>query len=556
MASGRERWRREGPYRLQESVGPGMGVHMKVRALPAVFVALGLALGACGKKKDTASPIPPPAPNRFTSPEADAEADEEEDEEEDVDAEGEDEEGGFGAPKSAAPKSAAPKSAEPTSAEPKAAPKSTAWMQGAAKKLAAHSKGKTRAWDRLAEMTDTFGHRLSGSKALENAIDWTIDTMKADGLANVRREKVMVPKWVRGKESLRVVAPFDRELRMLGLGMSVGTQGTLRGEVVVVDHVQDIAKQPKGALTGKVVLINQVMPPYDAKKHDSHYGETVVARSIGASEAAKMGASAVLIRSVTATSLDTPHTGSLSYADGVRKIPAAALTHEAADTLARAVKRGGGKVKVALQMGAKHMGDVPSANAIGELVGREKPEEVVVIGGHIDSWDVGTGASDDGAGCLIAMEAALLLKELELVPRRTIRVVLFTNEENGLRGGLAYFDAHGKEKHAGAIESDSGSGAPFGFSIKTDDKAAEKRVMSWRKAFAPLHADHFFTGWGGADISPLTKVGVLSMALAPDGSRYFDLHHSPADTVDKIDPAHIEGNAAAMALMAYILAEA
>ena len=521
-----------------------MGVHMKVRALPAVFVALGLALGACGKKKDTASPIPPPAPNRFTSPEAEAD-EEEEEEEEDLDADaGDDEEGGFGKPKAAEPKAAEPKAA---------APKSTAWMHGAAKKLAAHAKGKTRAWDRLAEMTDTYGHRLSGSKALEQAIDWTIDTMKADGLANVRREKVMVPKWVRGKESLRVVAPFDRDLRMLGLGMSVGTQGTLRGEVVVVDHVHDIAKQKKESLAGKIVLVNQVMPPYDAKKHESHYGDTVIARSIGASEAAKMGASAVLIRSVTATSLDTPHTGALNYAEGVRKIPAAAVTPEAADTLARAAKRG--KVKVALQMGAKHLGDVPSANAIGELVGREKPEEVVVIGGHIDSWDVGTGASDDGAGCLIAMEAALLLKELELVPRRTIRVVLFTNEENGLRGGLAYFDAHGKEKHAGAIESDSGSGAPFGFSIKTEDKAKEKQVMSWRKAFAPLHADHFFTGWGGADISPLTKVGVLSMALAPDGSRYFDLHHSPADTVDKIDPAHIEGNAAAMALMAYILAE-
>jgi Zn-dependent M28 family amino/carboxypeptidase len=153
------------------------------------------------------------------------------------------------------------------------------------------------------------------------------------------------------------------------------------------------------------------------------------------------------------------------------------------------------------------------------------------------------------------MEAALLLKELDLIPRRTIRVVLFTNEENGLRGGIAYFQQHGKEVHAGAIESDSGSGPPWGFSIKTDNKAQEAMVMGWRKAFAPVKADHFITGWGGADISPLTKAGVLSMALAPDTSHYFDVHHSPADTVDKIDPAHIEGNAAAMALMAYALAE-
>jgi hypothetical protein len=510
---------------------------MQMRALPAVFVALGLALGACGKKDGSAAPIPPPAPNRLTSPESEAaEEDAEKDDEGEEGAEPDDDaQGGFGA------------------ASPPKTNKVPAWMHDAAKKIAAHAKGKTRAWDRLAEMTDTYGHRLSGSKALEDAIDWTVATMKADGLANVRREKVMVPKWVRGNESLRVVAPFERDLRLLGLGMSVGTRGTLRAEVVVVGHVDEIAKQPKGSLRGKIVLINQVMPPYDADKHDSHYGGTVLARTSGASEAAKHGAAAVLVRSVTATSLDTPHTGSLSYVDGVKKIPAAAVTHEAADTIARAAGRG--PVKLALAMGARHMGDVPSANAIGEIVGREKPDEVVVIGGHIDSWDVGTGASDDGAGCLIAMEAALLLKELDLVPKRTIRVVLFTNEENGLRGGLAYFQKHGQERHAGAIESDSGSGAPWGFSIKTDDKAAEARVMSWRKVFAPLQADHFITGWGGADISPLTKAGVLSMALAPDTSHYFDLHHSPADTVDKIDPAHIEGNAAAMALMAYLLAE-
>jgi Zn-dependent M28 family amino/carboxypeptidase len=504
---------------------------MQLRALPAVFVALGLALGACAKKDATAPAIPPPAPNKLTSPEPEHV---EEDEEDDEGAEPDDDaEGGFGA------------------ASPKKIP---AWMHSTAKKIAAHAKGKTRAWDRLAELTDTYGPRLSGSKALEDAIDWTIATMKADGLANVRRERVMVPKWVRGKESLRVVAPFGRELRMLGLGMSVGTRGTLRAEVKVVDHVDEIAKQPKGSLAGKIVLVNQVMPPYDAEKHDSHYGDTVVARTTGASEAAKVGAAAVLVRSVTATSLDTPHTGSLNYAEGVKKIPAAAVTHEAADTIVRAAKRG--PVKLALSMGAKHMGEVPSANAIGEIVGREKPEEVVVIGGHIDSWDVGTGASDDGAGCLIAMEAALLLEELELVPKRTIRVVLFTNEENGLRGGTAYFQKHGHEVHAGAIEADSGSGAPWGFSIKTDDEAKEATVMSWRKVFAPLKADHFVTGWGGADISPLTKAGVLSMALAPDTSHYFDLHHSPADTVEKIDPAHIEGNAAAMALMAYMLAEA
>ena len=503
-----------------------------------VFVALALGL-ACSKKAGTPASIPPAAPNELTSPTADVEEEEEELEEEEEEDDGEevDVDAGFG---------------NSGSEEAKPAPKPEAWMRKAAKKIAAHSKGKTRAWDRLAEMTDTYGHRLSGSKALEDAIDWTIDVMKADGLKNVRREKVMVPKWVRGKESLHVVAPFKRELDVLGLGMSVGTGGKLRAELAVVNHVDEIAKTPKGSLKGKIVLINQRMPPYDKKNHDSHYGETVKARTAGATEAAKAGAVGVLVRSVTAMSLGTPHTGSLSYGDKAKKIPAAAVTHEGAEMLARAAKRG--KVKVSLSMGAKLVGDVPSGNAIGELVGTQKPEEIVVIGGHIDSWDVGTGASDDGAGCLIAMEAALLLKEAGLEPKRTIRVVLFTNEENGLRGGLAYFNAHGKETHVGAIESDAGSGEPWGFSVKTQDKTAERGVLALANVFKPVKANHIIAGWGGADISPLTKAGVLSMALIPDTTHYFDLHHSPADTVDKIDPAHIQGNAAAMAVMAYILA--
>ena len=427
------------------------------------------------------------------------------------------------------------------------------WAEDAAKKIVAASKGSTRAWDRLAVMADRYGHRLSGSKSLEQAIDWSVETMKSDGLDNVRREKVMVPHWVRGKESLSVVAPFKRDLTVLGLGMSVGTRGTVRGEVVLFDNVDEIAKAPAGSLKGKVVLINQVMPPFDAKTGDTHYGKTVQARTRGASEAAKQGASAVLIRSVTAVSLDNPHTGTLVYEDGVKQIPAAALTVEGAELLARSVKRG--TTKVALKMGAKMLPDAPSANAIAEITGREKPEEVVVIGGHIDSWDVGDGSSDDGAGCMMAIEAAAMLKELGLVPRRTIRVVLFTNEENGLRGGKAYFKAHGTEVHVGAIESDSGGGAPTGFGLAGDDAHALAQLQAWQGLFSGLGDLSIEKGWGGADISPLTKAGVLSMSVRPDPSHYFDLHHSPADTIDKVDPDHLQRNAAAMALMAYLLAE-
>ncbi len=504
---------------------------MNLRIVAGVWLLAGVF--GCSKANE-APPIPPPAPAELTTP---APADEEEDGFGDEEDDGElEDDGGFGGGGSAAVTKPPPR-----------------WAKDAASKIISASKGKTRAWDRLAVMADRFGHRLSGSKALEDAIGWTLETMKADGLANVHKEKVMVPHWVRGKESLKVTVPTQRELTVLGLGMSVGTKGTLRGEVVVVDHVDAIAKQPKGSLRGKIVLINQAMPPFDPKTGDTHYGPTVQARTRGASEAAKQGAAAVLVRSVTAHSLDNPHTGSLSYEEGVAKIPAAAVTVEGAQFIARAAARG--PVKLALKMGAKMLPDAPSGNAIAEIVGREKPEEVVVIGGHIDSWDVGDGSSDDGAGCMMAMEAAALLKELDLTPRRTIRVVLFTNEENGLRGAEAYFEAHGSETHVGAIEGDSGAGAPTGFSMAGDDAGALARLQAWTEIFRGLGDLKFTQGWGGADISPLTKAGVLSMAIRPDHSHYFDLHHSPADTIDKIDPDHLQRNAAALAVLAYVLAE-
>ena len=428
-----------------------------------------------------------------------------------------------------------------------------AWMRDASRKIAAHVRGKRRAWDRLAHIADAFGHRLSGSPSLEHTIDWIVQEMQADGLHDPRREKVMVPKWVRGKESFTIVSPVRRSIPMLGLGMSVGTRGMLRAEIAVVAHVDEIAKRGK-ELAGKVVLVNQAMPPYDHERRSSGYGQAVSARTHGASEAAKVGAKAVLVRSVTAKSLSTPHTGALSYTDGVAKIPAAAITVEGAEYIARQVARGE-KVRVELQMGARLHGDVPSANVVAELRGREKPDEVVVIGGHLDSWDVGDGSTDDGAGCLMAWEAAVMLKELGLVPRRTIRVVLFTNEENGLRGAKAYFEAHGKEPHAAAIEADSGAGAPQGIDVASKDDATVAPIAAWAPLFRDLGAGDIASGWGGADIAPLMEAGVLGLSMRPDGSGSFDLHHSPADTIEKIDPDHLQRNAGAMALIAYLLAE-
>lgn len=423
----------------------------------------------------------------------------------------------------------------------------------AADEITSAAKGRRKAYDWLVTLTDSFGHRLSGSASLERAIDFSVDSMKKAGLANPRREKVMVPHWVRGKESARVIAPAARELTMLGLGGTVGTGGKPIEAEVIVFPTLDALKAAGHEVKGKIVLVNQPMPAFDPKTNETGYGVTAPVRWLAATEAGKHGAVAALIRSVTAKSFRMPHTGSMApYAKDAPKIPAAALSPEDADFLARAAQKG--PVKIELSMGAKTLPDAESANAIAELRGRELPDEVVIVSGHIDSWDVGDGANDDGSGCAMAIDAALLLQELGLVPKRTVRVVLFTNEENGLRGGTAYFEAHGKEKHAGAIEADFGAGAPRGFQFHAPAELAAK-LRAWMPLFADLGVTSLEEGHTGADISPLEKEGVPCLGLEPDGSHYFDLHHSHADTIDKIDPAALQKNAAALALMAYLIAE-
>ncbi|MBK8238702.1 MAG: M20/M25/M40 family metallo-hydrolase [Deltaproteobacteria bacterium] len=441
-----------------------------------VLALVALVPGGCAKRVPPGA-IPPTAPVELTEPDVDEDGID--DDVEPIEGEGAapaaSDDDGFGAPADAKSGGGAP--AKP--AAPAAGGPTPKWAQAAATKIAGHAKGKRSAWDRLATMVDRFGARPSGSRSLEQAIDWAVETMRSDGLANARREPVMVPHWQRGKESLVALTPTPRTLRLLGLGGTVGTKGTLRAPLMVVGDLDELDRRATEA-KGKIVLVNQKMPPYDHERDESGYGTAVRPRSEGASRAAKHGAVALLIRSVTAVSLDNPHTGAMRYDDAVPKIPAAAVTIEGAEFLARTAARG--PVTMQLSMGAKRLPDARSGNAIAELVGREKPDEVVVIGGHIDSWDVGDGASDDGAGCVMAMEAARILKELELTPRRTIRVVLFTNEEFGLRGGKAYFEAHGKEPHVAAIESDSGAGAPQGFGVAGKDQAPRHRAATLRAA--------------------------------------------------------------------------
>ncbi len=402
------------------------------------------------------------------------------------------------------------------------------------------------AWTKLARLTDRFGPRLSGSRALEDAIDWILAEMQREGLENVRGEPVMVPHWVRGEESAALVRPRRQRLGMLGLGNSVGTPpGGLEAEVLVVSSFDELQARAADA-RGRIVVFNA---PF------TNYGQTVRYRVQGPSAAARAGAVAALVRSVTPRSLFTPHTGTLVYDSTAPRIPAAAITVEDAELLAR-LQAKGERIAVRLEMGARMLPDAPSRNAVAEIRGRERPGEVVVMGGHIDSWDVGQGAMDDGGGVVVAWEALRLMKSLGLRPRRTVRVVAWTNEENGGRGGAGYRDAHRAELdgHVLAIESDNGAFKPSGFGFTGSD-SARARVAEVARLLARIGADTVTAGGGGADIGPIMQLGVPGMSPSVDGSRYFWYHHSDADTMDKLDPKDMGLLTAALAVMAYVVAD-
>lgn len=416
----------------------------------------------------------------------------------------------------------------------------------AAGRLIAAALADSAAWNRIASLTDRFGPRFTGTPALEQAIDWIVAEMERDGLANARTEEVRVPHWDRGTESAELVSPRRAPLSMLGLGMSVGTPPEgITAEVLVVESFDELHARA-GEARGRIVLFDA---PFTT------YGETGQYRRRGAIEAARAGALAVLIRSIAPYGIRSPHTGVMNYDSSVARIPAAALSIEDAMMLHRMADRGE-RVVVRLRMGARHLPDTTSRNVMAEIVGRERPEEIVVLGGHIDSWDVGTGAMDDAGGVVAAWEAVRLIRQLGLRPRRTIRVVGWTNEENGLRGAVAYRDARGAEvgRHILAIESDAGVFRPTGFGVGASDSAFGilRRVAT---LLAPIGADSLTRPGGGADIGPLMERGVPGMGLATEGDRYFWYHHTHGDTVDKLDPDDVARCVAAMAVMAYVVAD-
>ncbi|MBI4429123.1 MAG: M20/M25/M40 family metallo-hydrolase, partial [Ignavibacteriales bacterium] len=376
------------------------------------------------------------------------------------------------------------------------------------------------------------------------------------GFENVRLEPVLVPHWVRGGDEKAEILPAGKRkamsLNVTALGGSIGTpKRGITGEVIEVKSFEQLALLGERA-RGRIVFFNRPMDRGYLTTFEA-YGRAVNQRGRGAIEAAKVGGIAAIVRSMTTRINDSPHTGAMGYNDTIPKIPAAAISTRDAERLSEMLAKEE-NVRLRLKLSCEILPDVESANVLGEIVGSEKPEEIIVMGGHLDSWDKGQGAHDDGAGCVHALEALRIIKALGLKPIRTIRAVMFMNEENGLRGGISYAakDRPG-EKHIAAIESDAGGFTPRGFGI--GDSAAFKSLLPFAPVFGMIDADRITFGGGGADISPLMRKGVPGIGLNVDSHRYFDYHHSDSDTIDKVNERELALGAATIAILAYIIAQ-
>jgi len=400
--------------------------------------------------------------------------------------------------------------------------------------------------------------RVSGSPGADEAVKWAESEMQRAGLENVHLEECRVPHWVRGEiAELSIVEPSaEREMKLpiLALGGSVATpEGGVRGELVEVKSFDELKKLGE-SVRGKIVFFDRAM---DATLLDTFeaYGGAVDQRSRGALEAGKLGALAAIVRSMTTRIDDFPHTGAMRYADGAPRIPAAAVCTTGAERLSALLRRGG-KIELVLKLDCREMPDVVSHNVVGEVRGRENPDEIVLVGAHLDAWEAGQGAHDDGAGCVQCIEALRLVRALDLRPKRTLRAVLFMNEENGLRGAIAYHDAHAAEleHHVLAIETDRGGFAPRGFETNAGPAAMEllRPIVA---TFAAAGGSLLKAGGGGADISPLERDGVSVMEYLPDCARYFDVHHCGRDTLESVNPRELELGAALIAAMARDVAE-
>ena len=410
------------------------------------------------------------------------------------------------------------------------------------------------AYENLRDLTQNIGQRLSGSASYERSTDWAVQKLKEAGADKVWKEEVMVPVWARGKESLYIKVGKGnwKALRMLSLGNSEGTKGKdVEAEIIFVKNKEEFDRLPASAVAGKIVFFNYAFNQTFINTGQA-YGDAGIYRRSAASWAGKKGAKAVIIRSLSSAVDDVPHTGMMRYdQDDTVKIPAVAIGPKSADELERALKTQ--KIVAKLNSNCGMKGEKLTHSVIGEITGN-KDSNVIVVSGHLDSWDVGEGAHDDGAGIVQSIEVLRTFKKLGLKNNHTLRVVCFANEENGVRGGNTYADniQKKKEKHIFAIESDGGGFTPIGIALVMD---AEKRsqVQSWRNLFLPYGLHNFELQYAGTDIEPMSKLGVPLAELVPDSQRYFEIHHSEEDTFDKVNHRELLLGAVAVSQLIYMI---
>jgi carboxypeptidase Q len=402
------------------------------------------------------------------------------------------------------------------------------------------------AYSRLEELTDSIGPRLSGSPQAALAVQWAQKHFQQDGLVT-RLEPAKVPHWVRGEEFgelLEAPGIAGKKLNLTALGGIDPTPGKgIEGEIIEVHTLAELGPQVKG----KIVFFNHTMSV------QKDYGRFAELRVRGPAAAGKFGALGVLLRSLATFSLTNPHTGVTIYDENGPRIPAVAISVEDALLLHRLLAKGLAP-RVHFFLSCKTLPDVDSFNVVGEVKGREKPEEIVLLGAHLDSWDLAQGANDDGAGVAMIMDVGRLLASLKTPPRRTVRIVAFMNEENGSRGSKAYLAAHGKEVHVAALETDSGAARPLEITVHGGAGAAAM-LAPWITSLQSLQLEAVDGDAGGADIGPLAQFGVPFVGVHVDGTHYFDIHHSASDTLDKVNPEDLAQDTAAIALVAYALAE-
>lgn len=399
-----------------------------------------------------------------------------------------------------------------------------------------------------------IGPRLSGSENSMKAINWAYEKMKTLGFDKVWLQPVMVPHWERGKPESCSITDLNRKLSVLALGGSIATpQHGITAEVIEVKNFEELAKRKEEA-KGKIVFFSRALDQGQINTM-AGYGGAVDQRVDGAVEAAKYGAVGVVIRSITTKYDNIPHTGVMIYSDTIPKIPAAALGYLDSDFLSNELKKNP-HLKLYLKLNCKTLPDAQSYNVIGEIKGSEFPDEIILVGGHFDSWDVGQGMHDDGAGCIQSLEVLDLFKRLNIVPKRTIRCVFFINEENGSRGAKEYaaFADSSNQKHLAVIESDRGAFTPIGFYVDTDSTEILNKLQSWLPVLEYADIEWVRKGGSGVDVGKI-KNAVARIGYVPDGQRYMDFHHSANDVFEAVHPREFELGSAAIAILTYLLSE-